>query len=337
MRQWVLRLCLILALLLLGGCQQAAPPAVSPTTAPAAGSQPHATLNLEVIGPSGSKVLTMADLRKLPAVEGWAGIKNSAGKITPPVPHKGVLIAELCRLVGGLTTDQAVNIVAKDGYAMTMSYDQAIKGNLITYDPGTGDEVKISEPLQVIIAYEREGKPMSEETDGTFRLMAISSKNNQVVDGHWTVKWVRQVVIKSAAEEWTLHLEGTLTEEMDRATFESGAAPNCHGETWTDDKGQKWTGIPLWYLVGRVDDDLKHQTRAFNDKLAEQGYKVEVVAADGYTVSLDSMRIKQNNNILVCHLMDDKPLENKYFPLRLAGSDLQKNEMVGQIVKIKLH
>jgi hypothetical protein len=48
------------------------------------------------------------------------------------------------------------------------------------------------------------------------------------------------------------------------------------------------------------------------------------------------MRIKQNNNILVFHLMDDKPLENKYFPLRLVGSDLQKNEMVGQIVKITL-
>jgi DMSO/TMAO reductase YedYZ molybdopterin-dependent catalytic subunit len=276
----------------------------------------------------------MDDLKALPVTEGYAGIKNSVGRVFPPLPCKGVALEELCDLVGGLGPDHALNIVAKDGYAMTMSYDQAIKGDLVLYDPGTGDETTIEEPVTVIVAYEQDGKPIPEDQEGPLRVMGVSPKNNQVIDGHWSVKWLRQVVVKSMADEWVLHLQGQTTEEMDRATFESGAAPLCHGQSWSDGDGHKWTGIPLWLLVGRVDDDVKHETRAFNDRLAEAGYTVEVVAADGYSVSFDSETIMFDNELLVAHLMDDQPLESKHFPLRLVGPNLSKREMVSQIAQI---
>ena len=325
MKKWLQLLSLVLLLSLLVACQTAAPPTQS---------KPHDTFGLEVLGPTGTKVLSMADLKKLPAVEGYAGIKNSSGRITPPTRFKGVTLEELSKAVGGITPEQGLNVVAKDGYAMTFSYDQAIKGNLIRYDPGTGDEIQIDAPLQVILAYEQDGQPIPEDSDGPLRVVAISAKNNQVTDGHWSVKWVRQLVIKSMAEEWILHLEGVLIEEMDRATFESGGAPLCHRQSWTDADGHVWSGIPLWLLVGRVDDDVKHQTRAFSDKLAEAGYTADVIAADGYTVSFESTRLMHDNNLIVAHLMDEEPLESKYFPLRLVGPDLQKSEMVGQIAQI---
>ncbi len=340
-KRW-LSLAFVLCLAWFVACQAATPtatpvpPTAQPTAAPTLASQSSSGVTLDIVGPEKTVSLTVEEVRALPAVEGWAGIKNSAGNITPPVMAKGVLFKELCDLVGGITPEQGINVVAKDGYAMSFSYDQAINAKLITYDPGTGDEITIDEPLQLILAYEMDGKPLNVEMDGEFRIMAISPKNNQVVDGHWNVKWVRQVQVKDMAEDWVLPLKGTISEDMDRASFESCAAPGCHGKNWTDDEGQKWRGVPLWLLVGRVDDDVRHQSRAFSGELAEAGYTVEVVAADGYAVTFDSKRIRFDDDYIVAHEMNDEVLENKYFPLRLVGPNLSKQEFVGQLAGINL-
>jgi hypothetical protein len=320
---------LIVLAVLLSACATATPTPV-PTQPPAS------PIVLKLEGPGGSKTLTMDDLKALPATEGWAGIKSSTGKITILEKFKGVAVDELCKLVGGLSPNTGVSIVAKDGYAMTISYDQIANGDFITYDPGTGDEIKPQNPLKVIIAYEKEGKPLPEDSEGTLRLVVVTAKNNQVVDGHWSVKWVNQIAVKSLAQEWKLPLEGTIKEDMDRGTFQSCSAPSCHGAAWTDDKAQDWSGVPLWMLVARVDDETKHGDGAYNDKLADQGYTVKVVSADGYEVTLDSARIKRNNKIVVAYLVNGNPLDDKDFPLRLVGSDLQPNEMVGRIIKINL-
>ncbi len=325
----------ILAVLLAACAAATSTPA--PTQPPAAKTQlPASPVVLKLEGPGGSKTLTMDDLKALPATEGWAGIKSSTGKITVPERFKGVAVDELCKLIGGLGPNTGVNLVAKDGYAMTISYDQIANGDFITYDPGTGDEIKIKDPLNVIIAYAKEGKPLPEDSEGTLRLVVVSAKNNQVVDGHWSVKWITQVELKSLAQEWKLPLAGAITEEMDRGTFQSCAAPACHGKTWTDSKAQVWSGVPLWLLAGRVDDETKHSDGAYNDKLADQGYQVHVVAVDGYKVALDSARIKRNDSIIVAYLVNNNPLDDKDFPLRLVGSGLQPNEMVGRIAKINL-
>jgi hypothetical protein len=337
MKKLLVGLALILGLIVGFGTQcPQTQPAATPTTAPTVAPTKAATPALELVGAS-TKSFTLDEVKALPATEGFAGIKSSTGKITPPVKFKGVALDKLCEQVGSLGADQGINVVAKDGYAMTLSYDQITKGDFITYDPGTGDEVKIADPLKVVIAYEMDGKPLNEEMDGTFRLVVVSAKNNQVVDGHWSVKWVTQVVVKSLAQEWTLQIEGAITEKMDRGTFESCSAPGCHGVTWKDDKAQEWKGVPLWLLVARADDEVKHGTGAFNEKVADQGYKVDVVAADGYKATLDSARLKRNNNILVANTVNGNPLDETYFPLRLVGSDLQKNEMAGQVAKIVLH
>ncbi len=322
-------LIVIVPAVLLSACTTATP-------APVPTQPPASPIVLKLEGPGGAKTLTMDDLKALPATEGWAGIKSSTGKITIPERFKGVAVDELCKLVGGLSPNTGVSVVAKDGYAMTISYDQIANGDFITYDPGTGDETKLQDPLKVIIAYEKEGKPLPEDSEGTLRLMVASVKNNQVVDGHWSVKWVNQIAVKSLAQEWKLPLEGAIKEDMDRGTFQSCAAPSCHGAAWTDDKAQDWSGVPLWMLVARVDDETKHGDGAYNDKLADQSYTVEVVAADGYKVVMDSARVKRNRNIVVAYLVNNNPLDDKYFPLRLVGSDLQKNEMIGQIAKVTI-
>jgi DMSO/TMAO reductase YedYZ molybdopterin-dependent catalytic subunit len=291
---------------------------------------------LEISSPEQSLSLTMEDLKALPALEGQAGLKSSTGQIFPPQLYKGVALTDLADLVGGLSPDLGVSVVAKDGYAMTLSSEQITQGNFIAYDPATGDEKTIDDPLTVIVAYEREGKPIPADEEGPLRLVVISPKNNQVVDGHWSVKWVTQIQLKPMGAEWSLALSGAIDDVVDRNTFQSCTAPGCHQAVWTDEQAQDWVGVPLWLLAGRVDDDIKHDGPAFYQALADAGYQVELVAADGYSVLLDSASVSRNNKWIVAYLVNDNPLPDKYFPLRLVGDDLQKSQMVGQLAQINL-
>ena len=272
--------------------------------------------------------------RNSTVIEGEAGSKSSTGKITPPVMHRGVSLLTLAELLGPLDPSMGVNAVAKDGYAITFSYDQLTKGTFIAYDPATGDELKSPGSLTAMLAFEREGKPLPEESDGTLRIVIISPKRDQVTDGHWSVKWITRLEVKPLGAEWTLELNGGIQATIDRGTFES--CVGCHKATWTDDKAQVWTGVPLWLLMGYADDEVKHQGPAFNEALALAGYKVEVVAKDGYKASLDSAPLARQNGVVVASLVNDNPLPEQYAPLRLVGASLKKSEMVGTIGEIDL-
>jgi DMSO/TMAO reductase YedYZ molybdopterin-dependent catalytic subunit len=347
---------LFLGILLLGACGQAqseaTPTAVRPSpTAPpppptaTATAEPEPTVVVEpsppevvltITGAEETVSLTMADLQAMPAVEGWGGIKNSTGRITVPAVYKGVALTDLLGLVGGLDETAGISVVAEDGYAMTLAYDQITSGDFVAYDPGTGDETDPGEQLVAALAYEVDGQPLPEKSDGRLRLVVLGSQNNQVTDGHWWVKWVNAIEVKSQGEEWFLSLAGAISEEMDRATFESCSAPSCHGTTWTDDEGQEWTGTPLFLVAARVDDENQHDFGGFNVELAEVGYTIELVAADGYRVAVASQDASRNTGMIVAITMDGEPLPEKYYPLRLVGAALEKSQMVGQIAAVNV-
>lgn len=333
-------LIILLASLMLAACASSPEATAAPTEA----SSVSATVSpgddqpaLELQGLQETKTLTMADLKAMPATEGWGGTISSAGVISPPEQMKGVLLLALTDLVGGLQSGQGVNIVAIDGYGMTMSYEQIANGDFITYDPGTGTENKVEGPLQVIIAYERSGEPIPAKEDGPLRLFIASPKNDNLVDGHWTVKWVNEIRVKPMSEEWSLALEGAHTEAMDRNSFESCSAPGCHQASWTDEDGNVWTGVPLYYLAGRVDGGNPHGDRAYNDLFPKDGYLFEIFAADGYNVSIPSEQTIFNRDILLASAVNGEPLDEKNFPLRLVGKGLEKKDMVGQVAQIVLN
>ncbi len=317
----------------ISGCSPAKPEVVEIPTEEVVDSLPI----LELVKNDTTESLTFEELQALPTTEGLAGIMSSTGAITIPVSHKGVELATLLEQIGGLTDEYSVEVVAVDGYSITFSANQILNGEFITYDAATGDEITPLSPLKVILAYEREGEVMDSTQDGQLRLVIVSDSPLQIVDGHWSVKWVAKLILKEALADWTVDFVGAIDEPMNRATFETGAADNCHQATWTDDKNQVWTGIPLWYLLGRVDDDNKHGDNAYREDLALTGYTVDVVAADGYTVTLDSALTNRNNNIIVAYLVNGNPLTTDDFPLRLVGSDLTKKEMVGTIAKIMIN
>jgi hypothetical protein len=96
----------------------------------------------------------------------------------------------------------------------------------------------------------------------------------------------------------------------------------------------------LWLLVGRVDDGNVHTTnssiRAFNDTLALQGYTIKVITGQGYSCEFNSTRVMRNPTIIVANRLNGAPLPEPYWPLKLVGSGLLGNEMLGNVVEIQI-
>jgi DMSO/TMAO reductase YedYZ molybdopterin-dependent catalytic subunit len=324
---------------LLALCLAACAPAATAIPAlPTDTTAPPSPVVFEVVGPDGSQSFTMEQLQSLPATEGQGGFVSSTGKIFVPVLYRGVALKDLAPLLGiELDESMGLTLTAEDGYSMTFSYDQVMNGAFTAYDPATGSELPEHDPLTAIIAYSREGAPLDPKEDGALRVEVVSETNNQIVDGHWTIKWVAKAEFAPVGADWSVDLEGAITHTVDRASFQSCSAPSCHATSWEDESAQPWVGVPLWMLVGQVDDADDHGDDGYNDELAAAGYDVDLVAADGYTVTLDSQTILRNNEILLAYLVNDGELPEKYFPLRLVGTDLDKGQMVGQVAEIIVH
>ncbi len=335
-------------LLVITSCQPAVEPVLETTTGQTAiietnqegiiETASEAEIMLTLIDMDGkTHELTMEEIKELPATEGQAGIKSSTGKITPPALFKGVLFTDLLKLINADEGEFGIEVEAEDGYAMTLSSEQVKSGSFITYDPATGDETLDAGILQTMVAYEIGGQPLDVKRDGHLRLVVISEKNNQVTDGHWSIKWVRKITVKPMAVEWDLELEGGIVDAVDRGSFESCSTSKCHQAVWTDEDGKTFSGTPLWFFAGRADDDIKHGDGSFNLDLYSKGYTVEVVAKDGYSAVFDIARLIANKDIFLANQVDSSPLSGEDFPLVLVGPQVSKKEAVGGVEKIILH
>jgi len=288
---------------------------------------------LTVKGEQGSRTFTMGQLQALPAYEGYAGIKSSTGVITPPSKYRGVPLKSLADLVGGITQANGVTIVAKDGYGMTFSYRQIMENGFTTYDPATGEEEPADGKLTPIIAYENEGEPIDED-DGPLKLAVAEDTPGQVVDGHWAIKWLDQISVTKASAAWKVQLEGAVPGKLDRAAYVNCASPGCHGSGWVDGQGQRWEGIPLYLIAGLVDDGQKHDAGAYNARLAEKGYEIQIETIDGEVITIDSRVIAGKDSVVLTSKVDGGELPDEYFPLRLVGPGLSEAQMPGGIARI---
>jgi DMSO/TMAO reductase YedYZ molybdopterin-dependent catalytic subunit len=303
----------------------------------ASGLQP---MNLTLVGLNGTTlVFDESDIAKMEPIESKGGFKTSAGSLRGIGNYTGVRLIDLCNLVGGINETSSIIVTASDGYSMVYTYDQVMGQNLVTFDPGTGDEVNHTEPLTVILAYYKDGLNLTSDDGAPLRLGIVGSEG-VLTEGHWWIKYVTEIEVRSSIVEWTLLLKGALVENMTRGTFESGVNEHCHGLNWTDGNNNVWTGMPLWLLVGRVDDGDVHETngtvRAFNDTLALQGYVVRVTSEQGSSREFNSTRVMRNANIIVANRLNGAPLPEQYWPLRLVGSGLSSNEMLVNVVEIQI-
>lgn len=180
------------------------------------------------------------------------------------------------------------------------------------------------------------------------------SEKIKMLDGIWANLWLRvktgffavalilvlalitgcSEVEETPALPPELKLTGAVTEVMSEDTFESGV--ECHGTDCevTDEMGNihSYSGIPLWLLVGLVDDEIRHGEGAFDDELASEGYTVTVISGDRQSVTFDSKAIARDYGIILANAVDGQPLGT----LKLVGPKLEREEMIEDVAEIHL-
>jgi DMSO/TMAO reductase YedYZ molybdopterin-dependent catalytic subunit len=154
--------------------------------------------NVTLIGSNGEqRVITYQEIRSLPCHEARGGYLTTAGIVYGPYKVKGVLLQDLCDLVGGIPTDGFVSVNAPDGYSMALEHDQIYNGGFLTWDPETMHEVT-AENQRVLLTYEWDGGPIS-HNDGAPLRLAVVSDEPFLTEGHNWVKWVDEIEVNSTA------------------------------------------------------------------------------------------------------------------------------------------
>jgi hypothetical protein len=142
---------------------------------------------------SRESVLTLADLRKLPAVTGYGSMISTTGVRFGPYLCTGVDLRDIVALAGGMNPDQRIRISARDGYQWEFEADQLEGQGFVTL--GADLRERASPPLRLILVYEQDEKPVAYTDGGPFRIAIISDDPGIITEGSFWVKWVDRIVI----------------------------------------------------------------------------------------------------------------------------------------------
>jgi hypothetical protein len=208
-----------------------------------------------------------------------------------------------------------IEVSASDGYTRTFrSEDVSRSSGYIVANKINGDPLSDHYPLRLV------GSALTSGQDRVGQIASINLLNIPEI------------------ETWTLELSGADAYTMRQAEFESALlCPDIgHRAVYTDGE-DVWAGLPLWLLVGWVDDNNPHGEGAFNDELAALGYDVRVVATDNFSYTFPISDVVRNDNVIVANTLNDLPLSEESYPLRLVGSALTSGKQkIRQIARIEL-
>jgi DMSO/TMAO reductase YedYZ molybdopterin-dependent catalytic subunit len=290
------------------------------------------TIILNVDGGTTNLSFSMTDLENMPSVTAPGSFMKSTGTIVGPDTFKGVTLNSLVEMVY-TGSNYSLEVVATDGYTMTYTSSQVINGTFADYDSG-GNLSGVGD-FTTLLAYEMDGQPLAE----TLRIVIVGD-SSPITDGHFWAKYVRYITVRPFVQDWNITLSGLTNMTLDRQSFEAVASCSFHtlSYTLTNTSGSfVYQGVALWVLVAAVDGaDEPDGHYMFNDMLANAGYNVTVIAADGYNKTFPASQVAHNNSMIVANKVDGQPLVGNEFPLRLVGENLTSGQMVKMISRIEL-
>ena len=308
-------LLLVTALTGMAGCGDGAPATAAatgsaPTTSAKVAGYPQPATVLTIVGPSGTRTFTVADLQTMGAVTGQGGFTcPPTPGVTGPDEYTGVELSALLDEVGGLTDESIVSVAATDDYVMTYTAEQVRNGTYATYDPATGMETEADESPKTVLAYAKAGSPLGED-EGPLRLVFLTAKPAQVVEGFLWIKWAVRISVRDRNQDWSLNLTGAKDMVLDRAGFERLMAAPGNEVSWEDIQGREFTGVPLRTLAQLV----------LGADSAGVAYTMEVVGADGSTLTIRSADMDDGDSYMVANAMEGNPLGDREFPLSMVGT-----------------
>ena len=303
---------------------------------------------LTVTGNGTSKTFTMAELKAMDVYSGYFGFVNSAGTVYRPQPVKGVRLGDLLAAIGGMTTLNSCDVLASDDYGMTYTYAQVVgHAGVQLYNADTKAKEDPKAPWDFVVIYEQNGAALAPDVGPLRLVVAQETDVNQVADGHLMVKWVDRVNLRGAVADWKVRMYGLKRKDgsrqtytLDRGSYDSCAAPGCHGFSWTNPTTSKtWSGVPLFLCIGKVDGGKGHDSYgAYNEALALRGYRIKLVSATGKYAIIRSRTARNRTNIILANKLMGSDLTAKYYPLRLVGptKSVPSSKSIGRIVRITM-
>jgi DMSO/TMAO reductase YedYZ molybdopterin-dependent catalytic subunit len=221
-----------------------------------------------------------------------------------------------------------VNVISSDGWTATF------------------DSADIARNNGYIVANTLNGEPLPLQTDSGKPCWPLHLKGSAVFGGQQVGGIVRIELsgLPQPSEGWTLELVGDVGDTITQEEFEEALAcqHSGHYREWTDKDGKVWSGVPLWVLLGAVDDIEPGNHWTFNDQRAQAGYTVKVEAADGYSKTFASADVARSDNYIVANKCNGEPLTGSSAPLRLVGPGVTEADgslggsAVGGIVRIEI-
>ena len=187
------------------------------------------------------------------------------------------------------------------------------------------------------VAYKKNGAPLT-GSDAPIKLVGPATTRGSQRVGNITKISLIGLPDQYPAGNWQLKMVGKISDVIPQGEFEYSA--DCHNATYTDINGNVYTGIPLWRLMGWVDDRIPHGSDGFDDPAAIAGYKVIVKAGDGYAKEFTSQQVGKTNAFIVANTYNGGPIPNDGshppYPLRLVGTGATGGNSVGNVVEIQL-
>ncbi len=188
-----------------------------------------------------------------------------------------------------------------------------------------------------IVANKMNGLPLS-GSSAPLRLVGPATGSGRERVGNISTISLIDLPDQFPAGDWQLNLNGTISDVIPEGEFEYWAGH--HGATYTDANDNVYTGVPLWRLLGWVDDRIPHGSDGFNDAAATAGYKVIVKAGDGYSKEFTSQQIGKDDSFIVANTLNGSALptegDHPPYPIRLVGTGATGGNSVGNIVEIQL-
>ncbi|MDD1711111.1 MAG: hypothetical protein LUQ37_09415, partial [Methanoregulaceae archaeon] len=298
----------------------------------------------------------------------WGESDETKGGFKISNAVKGTRVIDLVSLVGGMGEGTDIVFVASDGFKTTLPYSciyttpeiQARQGDAIlawyadgNYVPGYADGMRLffmpedtiygqwdmheTIPAGYWHYYYQAYMPPSPYAPGILYPSCAGL----------SAKYVTEIRVYTTPEStWDLHLDGTRVGGIEytiaKGYFEAALACQMganHDASYTDASGNVWTGMPLWFLQGFVDDADQHSNNAYNEALALQGYDIIVMASDGYNKTFNSVDTVRSTGYIVANTLNGYhiPESDASWPLRLVGDDVSKRDNVKKVSTIILN
>lgn len=298
------------------------------------------------------KTILLSDLSKMTTVERKVSFQNKLGNFGDQSNYKAVLIKDILAASSSSTRSESSKSIMKPGDTLRITANDDWTQEYCYYNiypPDSWHQFQgdfcLAYAMDGTVAPDWETGPMSVflPLDGKYSSEDCNATSapgqgyfKSISAGARFVRNVEKIeVISNSVDEWEIKLSGAISETFTKTDFEM--LEHYYSSSITNDTGSIWSGVPLWHIIGRIDDSGSIRGEgAFNETKSIAGYDVQLTAGDDYSITISSDIIAKNDTLILTTKVDNNEIPIDMKPARLMGNGLKTSQMVYNIVEINI-